>query len=69
MNSFTVKYPDVDVELVGQDGNAFVILGLVSKAMRRSGLTSEQISEYREEAMSGNYDQLLETTMRYVNVS
>ena len=31
-----VKYPEIEVELVGQDGNAFVILGAVRRAMRNA---------------------------------
>ena len=37
-----IKYPNVKVQLVGQDGNAFAILGNVQRAMRRAGLTTEQ---------------------------
>lgn len=63
-----VKYPHIDVQLTGQDGNAFMILGLVTRAMKNAKLTKAQIDEYRDEAMSGDYDHLLQTTMRYVNV-
>lgn len=62
------KYPNVKVKLVGSNGNAFAVLGNVMKAMRKAKLTSEQIQEYQTEAMSGNYDHLLQTTMRYVDV-
>ena len=62
-----VKYPDVHVKLVGEDGNAFAILGRVAKAMRRAGCTPEQMKEYSDEATSGNYAHLLNTTMEYVN--
>ena len=63
------KYPQVDVELVGHNGNAFSIMGRVTLAMRRAGLSKEQIDEYRKEATAGDYDHLLQTTMRYVEVS
>lgn len=62
------KYPGVEVELVGHDGNSFAILGTVRRAMKRAGLTPEQITEYVEEATSGDADHLLQTTMRYVEV-
>lgn len=65
----TPKYPQVKVRLVGEDGNAFAILGKVLGAMRRAGLTLEQRTEYQMEAMAGNYDHLLATTMKYVEVS
>lgn len=62
------KYPEVEVELVGQDGNAFFIMGTVKKALLRHGIGKEEVNEYLEEAMSGNYDHLLVTTMRWVTI-
>jgi len=63
-----VKYPDVTVKLVGEDGNAFAILGRVTKAMRRAGLDKKTIDEYLTEAKSGDYDNLLAVTMAWVDV-
>ena len=63
-----MKYPQVKVELVGQDGNAFSILGRCQKAARKAGLTPEQIDEWRKEAMSGDYDNLLRVCVEYFNV-
>jgi len=62
------KYPTIEVQLTGEDGNAFAIIGRVSKAMRRAGLTKEQVDEYQEESTSGDYDNVLMTAMRYVTV-
>lgn len=56
------------VKLIGEDGNAFVILGKVKSAMRRAGIDNNTINQYMEEAMSGDYNHLLQTTMKYVNV-
>lgn len=64
-----VKYPDIDVELVGSDGNAFAVLGKLHRALRRAGVPAEQVSEFLAEATSGDYDHLLQTTMRWVNVT
>ena len=64
-----IKYPNVKVKLTGQDGNAFMILGLTARAMRKAGLTSDQVKEYQTEAMAGDYDHLLATTTQYVTVS
>ena len=61
------KY-DVDVQLTGGDGNAFVIMGKVSKALKRAGVSGEEIAKYREESMSGDYDNLLRVAMEWVNV-
>lgn len=57
------------LQLVGQDGNAFVIMGLAQSAARKAGWTKEQIQEYLDEAKSGDYDHLLQTTMKYFDVS
>ena len=59
---------DVEVALVGEDGNAFSILGKVNKALKRAG-HNDLAAEYMKEAMSGDYDHLLQTTMAYVRIS
>jgi len=62
------KYPDIEVELTGQDGNAFAIIGAVSRALKRNG-HADEVPTFTAEAMSGDYDNLLQTAMRWVNVS
>lgn len=62
------KYPDITVTLVGEDGNAFTVIGLVTRAMKKAGLTTEQVAEFRNEAMAGSYDHLLQTCFKYVEV-
>lgn len=64
-----VKFPNVTVELTGQDGNAFAVMGTVSKAMRKAGISPDAVTEYMNEAMSGDYDNLLRVTMKTVNVT
>lgn len=58
----------IEVELIGHDGNAFAIMGKVTKAMKRANIDSSIIEEYKKEAMSGDYDNLLRVTMEYVEV-
>ena len=41
---------DVDVQLVGEDGNAFAIMARVTKALRDAGATKEQLDEYYKES-------------------
>lgn len=62
-------FPNVKVQLTGQDGNAFYIISKVSKAMRQEGVQTEHIQTFQEEAMSGDYNNLLRVTMKYVSVS
>ena len=63
------KYPDIDVQLTGNDGNAYAIMGAVGQALRRAGVSKEEIDQYSKESMSGDYDNLLRTAMKWVNVS
>lgn len=62
-------YPEIEVQLVGQDGNAFAIIGRVRRALRQGGVSEDQISSFCEEAMSGDYDNVLRTAMQWVSVS
>jgi len=57
------------VKLVDTDGNAFAIMGHVKNALLKAGADKEYVNKYQEEAMSGNYDNLLCVTMDYVNVT
>ena len=57
------------VQLVGEDGNAFAILGRVRRAMRQAGWPREKVEEFLREAMSGDYDRLLMTVLRYCDES
>jgi hypothetical protein len=61
------RYPDVQVQLTGEDGNAFAILGRTAGALRAAGVPQEDIDTYFAEATSGDYDHLLQTTMRWVD--
>lgn len=56
------------VQLTGEDGNAFYILGKVRRALKGAGASKEIIDKYTKEATFGNYDHLLRTTMQYVEV-
>ena len=57
------KFPTIDVQLTGSDGNAFAIIGKVKRA-----LPSDVRDEFMNEAMSGDYNNVLATAMRWVNV-
>ena len=62
------KYPNITVELVGQDSNAFNVLGICRRAMKRAHLSESEIEAFTQEATSGNYDNLLTTVCEYFNV-
>lgn len=62
------KYPEITVRLTGEDGNAFNILGICLRAMRRAGLNQKERDAFQAEAISGNYDHLLATCMKWFEV-
>jgi len=62
------KYPKIKVKLTGKNGNAWNLLGVMSKAMKKAKLPKEEICLFTTQAMSGNYDHLLRTCMEWVTV-
>lgn len=64
-----VRYPEVKVVLLGDDGNAASIIGGVSRALRRAQVSDEVIAQFRSEATAGDYDNVIQTAMRWVDVS
>jgi hypothetical protein len=64
----TPIFPNIKVKLVGTDGNAFAILGTVRSAMKKAKVPAETITTFSSEATSGDYNHLLQTVMKYVEV-
>lgn len=64
-----VKYPEIKVKLIGNNSNAFAVMANVSSALRRGGVSKEEIDKYWEESTSGSYENLLSVAMKWVNVS
>lgn len=62
-----VKYPHINIPLVGEDGNAFSILARCQTAMKRNGLRDE-VATFHAEATAGDYDNLLRTVMAWFAV-
>jgi len=63
-----IKYPHITVKLTGENGNAFNLISKVTYALRRNGLKQVEIDEFVTEATSGDYDNVLQTCMRWVDV-
>jgi len=55
------------VKLIGEDGNAFNILGKVNRALVKAGM-HEEAKAFMEEATAGDYNHLLATVQKYVDV-
>lgn len=58
----------LNLEIIGKDGNAFNILAIASKTLKRNGMSS-LVEEFITEATSGDYDHLLMTCMEWFNVT
>lgn len=55
-------------KLIGTDGNVFMLAGVVSRTLRRAGL-SDQAKEFSEKLWGcKNYDAALTLMMEYVDV-
>ena len=63
-----VEYPEVVVQLTGNDGNAFAIMSAVRKAMRHHDVPDFRIEQCIDQMMSGDYDNLLQVALRWVTV-
>ena len=61
------KY-DIEVDLSKVDGNAYGVLAAVDRALRKAGAPQSDRDEYQREAKSGDYDHLIDTTMKYVGI-
>lgn len=62
-----VKYPEIKINLTGEDGNAFFILGRCKGAMKNAGLPEETMNSFYKEATSRDYNHLLHTCMEWFN--
>ena len=54
-------------KLLGEDSNAFNIIGRVSDCLKKNG-QRDMADQFRAEATKGDYDHLLATAMKYVEV-
>lgn len=77
MSENSTRYPGCEVQLTGGSGNVNLIIGktrrLLGRHLREQGLTPErveaEVKAYTEEVTSGDYDNAVATTMRWVNVT
>lgn len=59
----------IEVNLIGEDGNVFNLMGIVSRAMRRNGISKDEIEQFQNEVTSSeSYDEALQVMMRWVDV-
>jgi hypothetical protein len=68
LHGIEIKYPDIEVKLVGEDGNAFAIMGRVMNALKSAGVSKEEVDAYYAESTSGDYEHLIATAANWVTV-
>lgn len=62
-------YSNIDVNLTGVDGNAHAILYEVSLAMKKHNVPHEDLDNFYLEAMSKDYNHLIQTCAAWVNIN
>lgn len=63
------KFPNVTVKLTDMDSNVYALIGGTTRAMRRAGVSADDVDAFRDEALaSESYDAVIQTIMRTVNV-
>lgn len=67
-NNLPENYEPPVVKLIGADGNAFAIMGKVTNVLKKAGYR-DLVKQYQQEAMSGDYNHLLQVSMKYCDVS
>lgn len=55
-------------KLIGEDGNAFAIIGRVSKTLKRAGLYDRAAEFIKRAFAADSYDEVLRLCMDYVEV-
>ena len=55
----------IKFKMVGRDGNAYFLMGAFSAQAQKEKWTKEEIEFVMNEAMSGDYNNLLRTLMKY----
>jgi hypothetical protein len=62
-------FEGVKFDLANTDANVFNLIGIASGKARKAKIPPEKIKEFQTEAMSGDYDHVIQTIMRYFDCS
>ncbi|MCV3469917.1 hypothetical protein CLC19245_00872 [Campylobacter lari subsp. concheus] len=62
----SIKYPNIKVKLIGEDGNAFSILARVDSALKKAKIHKDIRDEFFKEATSKDYNHLLNVVSSWV---
>jgi len=63
-------FPNIKVHLIGQDGNIFLIISKISKALKNNGVSSTDRSQFFNEVTGCNsYTEALNKCCKWVAIS
>jgi uncharacterized membrane protein YqiK len=57
-----------EIDLSTIDGNAYAIMGAAQRILKKAGASQEEINQYLDESMSGDYRHLVATVGRWLVV-
>ena len=63
MSKYTAE---IDLSVI--DGNAYAIMGAAQRILKQAGATPEELSQYLEESMSSDYENLVATVGKWLVV-
>lgn len=63
----SMKRPQMSWEEFSSDGNAFAIIAKVRRALIKADMTDEAIN-FVDDATRGDYNNVLQTAMRYIDI-
>lgn len=61
-------YPNIRLKLIGTDNHPMSIVAVLSKGLRKGGIGGAEIDRIIREALSGDYDNVLATCLKYARV-
>jgi precorrin-6B methylase 1 len=62
------RYPRVKVQLIGRTRDFYPTVSAVQTAMRRAGVPLQELSNFYQDATTGDEDNLLRTCLAWVDV-
>lgn len=63
MSKYTAE---IDLSVI--DGNAYAIMGAAQRILKKAGATPKELSQYLEESMSSDYENLVATVGKWLVV-
>ena len=62
-------FSSISIDITGPQGNAYVIMGIVSDCLRQAGYTDFEVNNVLHDMMSKDYEHLLDVASKYVTIN